>query len=560
MAADQQAVRTESETQRRIRETLAKTKANAQRVVQRPTITAGIEVGNATAGEYQEAVRRAAQRRGSAPVGGNTPGAAPAPAARATTVPTADLAPNERAAFQRANPSLLEGITKNEIGADKAKTNVVNAPRPAPIAPALGEGLGPAAPAATNPAGRVARVLASPRVAGAGRIAGRAAPALGALVEGAQVAQVAADDQSTGLDVAGQVAEGTGKFASASAGALAGASLGALGGPAAPVTVPLGALIGGGLGYFAADKAIEYGRGGTPSPIDRTRARQLAAEQGAVKGPVIAQPPQPAAAGQAPAAAAVNPVDQGITPVAERTGAADEVLGNFNGRAITRGESDALSARNLTPGAPQSITDNLALPAAQGGGGGAPEFDANAAGRKRDRRVGDLLDSSTPAGRIYQQLAADKTPTGKRVAAQFASEYMGAGQSEVSDQFGLAASREGDATTLQRGRESDAAQAGLEDKRQANTKKQGQYVFNEDGSITRITDGVGSAVVGEDGKPLKGPKKKGGLEGLQAQETLIKTRLEALDPNNELTTEERAAARKQILEELAAFQESLNGA
>lgn len=567
MATDPQAVRTEDDLARRIRDRLAKTQAASQATQARPTITAGIEVGNASRGEYDEAVRRAAQRRGAAAVGGNTPGAAPAPApvARPTTVPTAELSAAERAAFQRANPDLLKGLTRAEIAADAAKTNVATGARVI-TPPSVTAGLTPEPVAASNPAGRVATLLRNPRVATGGRVLGRVAPVVAGAIEGAKVAEVAADDRSSKLDVAEQAAEGTGKFAATLAGAAGGAELGALGGPLAPVTVPLGAIVGGGIGYYTADKAIDYGRGDDQSPIDEVLARQAKAQ-----GSRLPQAPNVVVAGAAGAAGAVGrnllngpaaklAVDQGITPVSERVGRPDEVLGNFNGRAITRAHSDELAARNLssTPGAaPRAITDNL-LP--QQGGGGGGDFNADAAGKRRDARVGDLLNSSTPAGKIYQQLIQDKTPTGKRVAAQFASEYLGAGTSEVSDRFDLAASREGNATALQRGREGDAAAASLEDKRQAGAKKQSQYVFNEDGSITRLVDGIASGVTDAEGKPVKGPKKKGGLEGLQAQESLVKTRLEAIDPNNELTTEERAAARKQILDELAAFQEELDAA
>lgn len=84
--------------------------------------------------------------------------------------------------------------------------------------------------------------------------------ALGALGAGLDLFDRLSGGESAveaGVGVAGGVAGGW-------AGAEAGAALGALGGPAAAVTVPLGGLIGGALGYFGgsylADKAYDSGK------------------------------------------------------------------------------------------------------------------------------------------------------------------------------------------------------------------------------------------------------------------------------------------------------------
>lgn len=72
--------------------------------------------------------------------------------------------------------------------------------------------------------------------------------------------------QVTGLAAAAPMAE-------------AGAALGAFGGLAAPVTVPLGALIGGGLGYFGGDWAGKYLESKIGQDPRRTAARQKQQEQ-----------------------------------------------------------------------------------------------------------------------------------------------------------------------------------------------------------------------------------------------------------------------------------------
>lgn len=125
------------------------------------------------------------------------------------------------------------------------------------------------------------------------RTAGRAigGTALGVGMEGMGVARVANDEDTTGIDVATQVAEGTGKLASAALGAKAGGMIGALGGPAAPLTVPLGAAIGGVAGYYGGEKLIEGGRSLLGSDAD-SPAEQVSAHNAAARD---APPPAPAA-------------------------------------------------------------------------------------------------------------------------------------------------------------------------------------------------------------------------------------------------------------------------
>ncbi|MBS0453942.1 MAG: hypothetical protein JSS14_21790 [Proteobacteria bacterium] len=95
-----------------------------------------------------------------------------------------------------------------------------------------------------------------------------AGPLAAAAAEGPDVAKVVRNPNATPIDVASQVAQGTGRAAAATAGGIGGAqlgaSIGALGGPLAPITVPagavLGGLAGGWAGYKSADMAIEGGR------------------------------------------------------------------------------------------------------------------------------------------------------------------------------------------------------------------------------------------------------------------------------------------------------------
>lgn len=130
---------------------------------------------------------------------------------------------------------------------------------------------------------------------------GGGATAMAALPEAVGVYDVATDENSTGMDVATQVAEGTGRTAAmgvgAAGGAKVGAMLGAMTGPAAPVAVPVltaaGGLVGAGLGYWGADKAIKTGRemaGVDPSsPLERVEARSASGQ--IAKADTSAQPP-----------------------------------------------------------------------------------------------------------------------------------------------------------------------------------------------------------------------------------------------------------------------------
>lgn len=115
----------------------------------------------------------------------------------------------------------------------------------------------------------------------------------------------------TGLDIAGRVAEGAGRVGGAFVGGEGGAMLGALGGPAAPLTVPAGALIGGGLGYFAPDianKIYNMVTGGS-NELASTHAANLRAAQAPAAAPVT-PPAAPAAAGSG-----TDLVPPGTTPI-----------------------------------------------------------------------------------------------------------------------------------------------------------------------------------------------------------------------------------------------------
>lgn len=122
---------------------------------------------------------------------------------------------------------------------------------------------------ANAPSGYRGGYAAGKGVMTAAKLAGKAAPVLGAAIEAGDVVDVAMDPNTTKIDVGTQAAEGVSKLAGATAGGMAGA---AVGGPLAPLT----GLAGGVAGYYApevATKALRWATGqDTTSPIDRVRA------------------------------------------------------------------------------------------------------------------------------------------------------------------------------------------------------------------------------------------------------------------------------------------------
>lgn len=150
----------------------------------------------------------------------------------------------------------------------------------------------PAAPAAPVPAGKMQAAVngAGTVLKGVGRVARVAAP----LMEAKDIYDVAADANSTKIDVGTQVAEGASKLAMAGLGAKAGAAAGL---PLGPVGAAAGGLIGGGLGYFGGEKLIGGLRqltGSDPrSPDEQINARKADA--------AADRPTPPAAPGSLPA-------------------------------------------------------------------------------------------------------------------------------------------------------------------------------------------------------------------------------------------------------------------
>lgn len=224
--------------------------------------------------------------------------------------PTLAIGFDERAATSKAIGDRFNPAPQ----APSAANNFNLPPNPAPngAAPA---GAPPAAPAA--PQSRLGRIVRT-----AGNAVGPTAVGLSAIPEALDVADVAMNPAATGIDVATQAAQGLGRLGAAGSGAAGGAALGAMTGPLAPLAVPIGALAGGALGYYGADKAIEAGRaavGVDPrAPVERLGKVQP--PPAAVAAQPVSPPPLPATAATAtvaPAAAqpAAAPPPANITRV-----------------------------------------------------------------------------------------------------------------------------------------------------------------------------------------------------------------------------------------------------
>lgn len=499
------------------RQAQAKLDQTKARVANNRGIVNGIDVKPATQAEFQAA--RTAQAA-------KVPRVPSVPVAESVRV--SDLNPAERTAFSRANPEAFNAAAQAEIKAAQAATNAAAAPRVATIA----DGVASAAAPAAAPAGRGGAILS-----GLGRVArstpvkfaGRTGAALGALAGVGKVAEA-------GLDIADN-----------GAGVKNIADLGAGGALVAGAWNPVAAA--GGAGYLAGEAISDNISANHRELSDKIggAANSVANFFGAG---VDTSKPQPTTTfrhvtspndrAAAAAAAPVNSIDAGITPVAQRDPAnPNDVLGTFNGKPITRARSDELQARGnviggaapLAPQQPSTIASNVDV------GGGARA------------RVSEIASPNTAAGRMYAELKKDTTPTGKRVAADFLNEYVGGGTTERGDDL----NRQSNAETIAAGRERSGNELGL-------AREQGkrrETVTGDDGSIYSITDGVISPVKDEGGKPAKLPKNnKFGIEQLKALEELVTARIGARDSFSG-TDPEYAAARAEALN---ALMKQLGGA
>lgn len=554
-----------------------------QRIAQRasggPSVTDGLTprpataadpglAGTATQAEYDAAVQRARAGRGNAP----------APAAQARPIAPSTLTPAEAASFESQTGGRFSKTFPSAptVANAQARTNAPAAPARASIT----EGLAPEpAPAATPRAGsRLTRLGAAPVQTVPGRIAPRTAPgqrggtgavlATSALLSAAD--SVTRDTESyrkrLGLDP-----EDTGKSVLADTGVRTAGVLSDLGAGLLDnfVVAPGNAL----AKIATAAGADPNGPLGRQSTYFRDDFADIAEENAAAAGgggeaAMAAKPDFSNVVGgvrttaQSPAERRIarQAANEGITPVADRVGDPNEVLGTFQGRPITRVQSDQLSgAQSFGGTSTPSVADGLSDYRPPTGGVGS---NVNVGGGA-ESRLRDIADTSTKAGALYAQLSADKTPTGKRVAAQFLSEYLGTGTAERGQDSDLSGRVSGDATALQRGREGDAAGLEQERIRGRNSGRAPQYVFNDDGTIGQISDGVLSAVTDASGKPAKtSVRGKSGMS-LKEREGVVTERLQQLDPNNELTPDERAAARAAVLAELeeltASVGAGLNG-
>lgn len=443
----------------------------AERIAARPTVTAGLEVSNASQADFDQARARAAATRANAPSTSATSGL------QSGAVQASNLSPSEAASFQRQSPGFSQKFpSAPTVENVQARTNGVN-PGAAPRAASVADDL-VAAGAKVAPAAR----------SGTRAILGRAAVPIAVGMGGYQVLKTAADPNSTGKDVAVKAAEEVGKGATAFLGAKAGAAAGGAIGSVFPgagtaVGATLGGIGGGLAGYFGGQKLVDRVFGASDE-LEATAATPAAAKPdfSNVVGGSQSIDVSDAARNQQ------RQQNGGIDPPATRTGAPDEVLGTFNGRAITRAESDRLSGNQSFGGSKvASVADDLSSYRPPSGG----TTSARNPGAQVKERLNDVLDSSTAAGKLYAELSRDKTPTGKRMAAQFLSDYVGAGTTERGQDARLSEADAANAAQAQRGREGDAANIEQQNiSARASNRDRPQYVTGDDGEIVRVVDGV----------------------------------------------------------------------
>lgn len=532
------------------------------------------KVGTATASDFDAARKALEQKR----IGTSTPQARP--------VAPSSITPAEAEAFQRQNPNFSRANpTAPTVQNVQARTNM--GATPPPRAASLGEGL---APSGTVPAG--ARVPVSQRVGGTlQRIGDAVKPAAQRAIRlGAAPVESAGSALKTGLRDSGVGALALGAMDGARTGMGTDTDtyrrrLGMETGPntsfagdlaarTAGVTQDVGNSIIDGINGLGSLVTAGLYNPGSMAEATRQSDAGLAGQKPAPAAPAAPAAPKPAAA--APAAGSggggggggwdgtlINPNDpesmkrqppgnpavmaaraaairknEGIVPVDQRTGNPNEVIGTVGKpgepgyRQITRGESDKIAGAQPTAtpaaaAATPSIADNLQAPRASAPGYQSP-------GRGVEDLAKDLGDFTSPAGKLYQKMLEDKTPTGKRVAQAFAESYLGGGVTERGQNAGLEQSAMTNATAA--GNNNVDADVALRNGKLAADRGRAPTLQTDDqGAVVSITDGIATPVKTADGKAFKAGAKPGNaLEGLKTLNEAIIARIgkreEAADP------------------------------
>lgn len=584
-----QAIYTEDPAKRRVQAKVAEIGQRAQATAARPRLSAGLEVGSATEGEFREAQRRL---RASTPrvAPAATPAAAPArlSAGLVESARAADLTPTERASFEAQRPGATARTgpigqqLQSEIQGARAQTAARATPLPgaAPATPS------PAAPAASpTPSPRVAapQATATPRPATAPRAA---KPGLGAGLAAATTLANAAV-RTAGQDTQELRDQGFGGFANGIVDAVAAsptarlvaAGMDALrpGDSVVPPSQQFGDvardlttrtagavanlgragldLVTLGNGDNVVDSARRVIGGGPflqPTATQREDNAALGAglATGALSGAAAAAAPQGEAAPR-PQGYFIGSDGQRRTvrDDGSLTGTGANSLGTAEGGSLQTARGPvALGGGGFVAdagGGPNPGGTSRAAPSLSAGlipTGAAPSGgdSLRAMQRDRDARLAELRDPTLPAGSALRNLQRDQTPTGKRLAAQFMQDYVGQGTAEFDARMRAQSGRDNDATQLQIAREGNAAATAR--------GRAPQYITDDAGNITSLSDGIATPVTTADGTPARVTKGKAMTQ--RDIDNYVKTQLAIDDPQGLLTGEERRAKADEYLKQL----------
>ena len=388
-------------------------------------------------------------------------------------------------------PPLTEGLPNYRTGAPQGQPQFQQTPTPVnpqvrTAAQTLGTAPEPPAASVLGKAANSGRVMPA-KLPGAARTVG----GLAALAEGANVVQTIRDPKASAFDVAEQGFRGVARTTAGAAGAALGSPFGG----------PVGATAGGLAGYEAADRVIDLGTGDREmqySPVAQ-KMSDLGISPMLIPGmreaEILRNLFSPKT--EQPSAPATKPVAS--TPMAPdigKMGDQSEVIGYFNGKPITRDQSNLLASQvSSIPASPQTASQKLAAPNIS--------FDADYSGRRGiEKTIDDQLkaigiDPKIPGKRkLLAELLGLKT----QLYQGNAKNEQERGIAQANLEAGTAAEQLGSTTQLR-----------IADQ---NAKGKSQSpIVGADGNLYTLADNKLTPVTDKDGNPAKAPQ--GGNEEAQ---------------------------------------------